>query len=222
LANELVEKDHILPLLFDGRWDAANKRWREPSVLHKFVSPIKRTLNRPVSDYPNANTLQEFLRKKMKVSPSTSFALSILASSGYMDVSLSVDGRTKAEDILRIILNRTDDIVRQERLRDVKARIAYINEELPRVTQAEQHSALIQTLSSQEELKTMLVGDQRYASTMVDMPKASAKPTSPMSPSKAILLSIIISFICLLVIIKVSERIPWVKNGIDRFSVCIK
>ena len=154
----------------------------------------------------------------MQVSPSISFAASLLGSSGYMTVSLSMTGRAKSEQVLRIILDRADDIIRQEQLRDVKARIAYINSELPNITASEQRLALIQILSSQEELKTMMVADHRYASTLVDPPAAPPLPSSPMSPGKAFLASLFLALVALAALVGLGERVHFLSRFIARFQ----
>lgn len=192
LAFELADKDNFLPRVFASRWDAAHRTWLPPSSIHNFLAPIERALNRPVTDHPDANTLADDLATRFQVAPAPSSTSAILSmGSSYMVASFRSDNPRQAEIMLSDVLSRADTIIRREQQRDVLARISYIESELPSITQADQKEALIQILSSQDELKTMMVADKRYAFAMIDPPHASPVPTSPMRPILAFLLSAI-------------------------------
>jgi hypothetical protein len=195
LAAELVQKDNFLPKIFSRNWDAEHKTWLPPSGPRQFFDALARAMHRPVEDHPDANTLQDLLERKFRVSQAPGSATSILSmDSGYMVASFKYHDAREAENILNIMLSRADEIIRQEQRRDILARISYIESQLPIITQAEQKEALIQILSSQEELEMMMVSDKRYAFTMIDPPHASPIPTSPISPLATAVISVFAAF----------------------------
>ena len=192
LAIELADKDKLLTKLFSDRWDAVHHRWKPPSATHELVAGIERALHRPVIDHPDADTLADVLAGNFHVAEATSATSSLLTmGSAFMTASVKSSSPEDAENLLNVVLSRADNIIRQEEQRDVLARIAYIEGELPHVTQAEQRDALIQILSSQEELNTMMVADKRFSFTMVDPPHASPIPGFPPRPTMTIFLAVL-------------------------------
>lgn len=195
LAIELSEKDNLLRKVFSDRWDAVHQRWKPPSATHVFVAGIERALHRPVTDHPDADTLADVLAGNFHVAEATSSTSSLLSmGSSFMVASAKGSSPEDAESLLNVVLSRADSIIRQEQQRDVLARIAYIEGELPHVTEAEQRDALIEILSSQEELNTMMVADKRFAFTLVDPPHSSPIPAFPPRPTIAVLLATLAAF----------------------------
>jgi len=203
LANELTKKEHLLPVIFASSWDEKTGTWRERGPLHRVMAAIKHFLHRPSTDHPDANYLRDYLSKHLDILGTTSKNLLVASSdSSYLAVSLPAPSPRQAETILNVILSRADEIIRQEQLRDVNARITYLSSELPKISQAEQKDAIIQALSNQESLRMMLVADQRYASTLIDIPHASPTPTWPPSLPVAVTMTMVISgFACAFVVL---------------------
>src|SRR6185437_7948075 len=177
LADELAEKDDVLPIVFYRKWDAEHHRWRPRGFVHQIASTVKHALHQPVTDYPDADMLAKFLNENLNVSQTPSIQGSIASlGSGYVTVTLQFEGRTQTEHLLKLILDRADKIIREDQLKDVNARITYLTSELRNVTGAEQRDSMIDILTNQDELRTMLVADQRYASTLADPAYTPNKP----------------------------------------------
>ncbi|MGH6876694.1 MAG: hypothetical protein ACREHV_04860, partial [Rhizomicrobium sp.] len=81
--------------------------------------------------------------------------------------------------LLGLVLREADNIIRADKRRDVAARIAYLNAALEHLTLADQKPELIDILSQQEQEMMMIESDRLYASTLIDMPYAPLRPTSP-------------------------------------------
>jgi len=172
LAAVLVDKDHILPAVFADEWDAANKRWfARDNALDQIVDFLKRVLHRPVKAAPDVDDLMKFFDTKLTsdLSLETNFAT----------VTLKFDSPAEAERILNLILLEADNIIRQDKKRDVSARIAYLNDALEHLSLADQKPAMIEILSEQQQEMMMIESDHRYASILIDPPHAPLKPTSP-------------------------------------------
>jgi hypothetical protein len=228
LIVELTQTKGFLPLVFSDQWDAAANKWEDTSLVHDVAAVVKRLLQRPVKDQPDAVSLAEFLQLNFSVNQAADAgttgvaSLASLGGNNYLTLSLDAKNPDKAEKILDTILAKTDDLIRQEQLRDVVARIAYIENELKRVTEADQRDALIQTLASQEQLKVMMVADKRFAYVLVSTPYASPVPTWPTTPGKAVALSVFLSLVLWGVLVAFETKSAFVERHLRRFRWPLK
>jgi hypothetical protein len=172
LAGILVRKDAFLQQLFADAWDPVHKRWLpRDSMLDQTVDFAKHLLGRPVKPAPDQDDLSKYFEENLNVDPSleTSFAT----------VTLKFGDRAGAERLLNTMLLEADNIIREDKRRDVSARIAYLNAALVNLMLAEQKPAMIDILSQQEQEMMMIESDHLYASILIDTPHAPLKPTSP-------------------------------------------
>ena len=172
LAGILVRKDHFLQEVFADAWDPVHKRWLpRDSAFDQAVDFAKRLLNRPVKPAPDQDDLAKYFEENLAVVPSleTSFAT----------ITLKFHDRAGAERLLTTLLLEADNIIREDKRRDVSARMAYLNTVLEQLTLAEQKPAMIDVLSQQQQEMMMIESDHLYASILIDTPHAPLKPTSP-------------------------------------------
>jgi hypothetical protein len=185
LAAVLSQKDSILPKIFYEDWDAEKKRWYpRDSVLAMAIDVVKRIIGRPVKPNPDQDDLAKYLSDEMGISTSL--------ETGYITVTLKYRDRAGAEYLLSQILLEADNIIREDKRRDVSARIAYLQGALQDIAIADQKAALIDTLSQQQQQMMMIASDHRYASTYIDTPYAPYRPTSP-NPIVDLLVAFILS-----------------------------
>jgi len=172
LAQVLIRKNRFLPEIFSDAWDPVHRTWlSHDDVIHRSIDDLKSLLHRPVKAAPDQDDLVKYFKDNLIVDPSldTSFAT----------VSLRFRDPGAAERLLGIILLEADNIIRQDKRRDVSARIAFLNTALEHLSLADQKPQLIDILSDQEQEMMMIESDHRYASTLIDTPHASLKPSSP-------------------------------------------
>jgi hypothetical protein len=223
LITALVEQDKILPLVFYPQWDKQNNRWYGPGAIGSFKLAVMRTLQRPAVAYPNAEALEKFLDTNFAIAEAKDTGSSSLVlaprNSDYLILSLNADDRSTAERLLSIILHRADELIRQEQLNDVNARISYIESELRNISQAEQKDALIEILASQEEIKVMMVADKRFSYVQVSSPHASLVPTKPVRPTKAFSFVFMMSLVLWGGLVMLATVSPAVRKAIGIFAV---
>lgn len=221
LAEELITKDNILPLIFYKNWDSRGRRWKTGGVLFEIVSALKRAIHRPVKEHPGVDDLVKYFQKHMGLSAVrgvTERSSLVSSGPGYISVSLDARSPAAAERILNTILARADWIVRQEHLHDVLARISYISNELNHVSQSEQRQALIQTLSGQENLRIMLVSDKRFASLLVDPPYSPQRPSFPWSPVLGFSFTVFLGLVFWAFLVWLGGRVNFVRRVIAPFA----
>jgi hypothetical protein len=218
LSMELIKKDNVLPVIFAKQWDSSSKSWRKPGWL---LTAARFVLGRPAKDYPDTDSLKRFLERNMvvtEISTKKSSILSTSSSQGYTMVTLSFTDRETAMSLLSIILKRADDIIREEQMDDVMVRISILRSEIAKTDQLEQKQSLIQTLAGQEELRTMLLADNRYASILVDEAYAPREPTSPRSVLRLIFLIAASSIGIYLLVVGMGYRSVRLHRFLERFS----
>jgi hypothetical protein len=190
LVDVLIQKDHILQILYAKQWDAKNHRWRPPGMLESTVMGFNRMTGRPSSGVPNADSVMKFFKKNLAIETANKSrgtqGSSFLSDTSYPSVSLTFTDAAEAQQLLNVILLEADNLIREDMESDVSARLYYLNQELPKVTNAYERDTLIQVLSEQEQMETMLKSDKRFASTLIDPPYASDIPTWP-SPLPSLL-----------------------------------
>ncbi|MDR3414436.1 MAG: hypothetical protein P4L87_26320 [Formivibrio sp.] len=220
LANVLMERDHLLQIVYAARWDAQNHRWRPQGGLHVIISKIKGLIGLPVKDVPDVDDLKLFLDKSLRTSASSVQPTTLLTStaSSYWNVSLTYGDRETAEKILDLVLFEADQIIRDDMRRDVSARLVFLATEMPKVNASDQRDALIATLSGQEQLQMLLQADKRFASTLIDPPYAPSKPTQPGSPIGRIISALFAAFLSWAALIYLSKMYGPLRTIIDRID----
>jgi hypothetical protein len=186
LQEALIERDHILPLIFHKKWDAQHGVWLPPTMLHVAKSRVMRLFNRPVSDVPSIEELAQYFEKNVTIASASATSGGMAGMLGglspYTSVSITADDPRMAEKLLSMILREADDLIRADERQEVSARLAYLRSQIPKVTVADEKQILVSILSSQEQLQMMIESDPRFASTMVDPPFSSDIPTFPKGP----------------------------------------
>lgn len=222
LYEDLADKDRILPLVFPRRWDSVRHCWRPHGPLHRLKAMLYSALQRPLREEPGPDDLGIYMQKSLAMSDASNgskgtVSSMMMASSGYFSLRLAAETPDQAKQILSTVLTRSDEIIRTEQLQDVKARIDYINRELPATTQADARDTLIQILANQEEIKTMLVADKRFSYVLVSGPYASDIPVSPMAPQKAMLYILLASLLLWGGLVAATLTQPWLRHGLRHF-----
>lgn len=219
MAIELAKNKDFMHAVFSQRWNKEKKAWKPPGLGRFLFGSVAQLINRPIAEYPDTEMLNKYLKRYFGVSQVLSSSTSSLVSlgSGFLSISLASDNPQKAERLLDTILTTADDIIRHEQYRDVTARISYIKSEMPNISQTDQKESLIQILAHQEELKVMMVADKRFSYVLISVPYASPIPTSPISPDKALLISILISLAILAILVFFEPRSSFLRRNMLRF-----
>jgi len=208
LAQVLIERDQILQVIFDKKWDAKNRRWKEIGALGGFKNTLKRQMSLPVNDVPDVDDLTSYFDQHLAVSKTSGSGGGVLGGlSPYIKVSFRYEDPREAERLLTIILAEADRVVREHQRRNVTSRVAFLRKELERSDlSAGERTSIISILSDQEQLLSMVEADQRYASTLIVPPYAASKPSYPPSPATLVVLTAVLSIIGWVLTVAVSIR----------------
>lgn len=219
LAQTLLNRDQFVQSVFAGRWDAEAHQWKRPGALGKFKATIKTYLGIPVGEQPTVDDVDRFLDSRLKVSKTSQASGGLLGGlSPYVQVSFAYSDPQQAERLLSQILSETDQIIRDDQRRNVKARINFLRGELAREALAvDERTALIAILSDQEHVLAMIEADQHFATTWIIPPYASQTPTSPSSLGRSLAVAMFISLLLFLGLVYSSLYVERIHRLIHRF-----
>jgi hypothetical protein len=176
LAAKLAQDQNVLRSMFYGRYDWDRHQWKQrDGVTGAIVNFAKGLLHYPIKAQPDQDDVTHFLASNVDVdAPLTTT---------FVTVSLIAKDPKEADWLLNTLLLDADSIIREDKRRDVAARIVYLKAALPQVTQADERDTLTSLLTDQEQSMMTIAADNRFSSTLVDTPHADLKPTSPSIPA---------------------------------------
>ena len=188
LAAGLMHDTSVMQIVFYKSWDADARQWRAPGgPLADAKAMVKGLLHLPVKSRPDSDDLAKFLNTQLTVDAPL--------NSPFATVSTSFKSPAEAQAILTAILSEADNLIRDERRRDVEARIAYLERILPKVDAADQRTSLTAVLSEQQQSMMEIEADKRYAYSLIDPPHANVVPTKP-NPKTNYVLAIFLALVC--------------------------
>jgi uncharacterized protein involved in exopolysaccharide biosynthesis len=202
LAAGLARDTDVMQTLFAQQWDGETHQWRRfGGPLFEAKRLLKGLLHWPAKTQPDADDLSKALAAR--------FTIDAPLSTQFATVALTAKSPAEAEAILSAILKEADNLIREERRRDVAARIAYLEKVLPTIDAADQHTALAAVLSDQQQSMMEVEADQRYAFSLIDPPHAKAVPVTP-NPKLNYLAAILLAVVCWAGIVMFApEGWPW-------------
>jgi hypothetical protein len=213
LASVLAQKDGFLQVIFADKWDAQTHHWKSrDDAFHLTIDGMKRLLRLPVKPAPDVDDLYDFLTKNLTIVTSK--------ENDLVEVDLNYTDPATAQHMLEYILWDADLLLRENKRRDVAARIAYLKGVIPTITQEYQREATIGLLSIQEQSMMTIAADARFATAVVEKPHASIRPTWP-SPTAVVVLILLLSvglWTLAILVLPESNLLPKYSGRVPRLS----
>ncbi len=174
VAARIAENPAIMRGMFATSWDAQKGRWREPqSALAPIKRAVKQTLGIPIYKWraPGARDVLDYLQLNLTVVENPKKPVVVLRMQ-HPDPAFAVA-------VLNTLNRAANERVRERALVRSTANIAYLAQQLARVTLAEHREALAGALSDQEKQRMMANSGAPFAAEPVGEAVASSKPTKP-------------------------------------------
>jgi hypothetical protein len=174
IAAGLAQDPALMRHIFADEWDAQSGKWREPMSLGRSLT---RTLNRLGGQAdrlwtpPDAARLQGWIITNLKVDQTLKTPI--------VTLSLADTDPLFAKAFLTSLHDRTDAWVRNRNLDRTRANIAYLNQRLPGITQADHREAIFATLSDQQQRAMTANNPAPFAAEPFGAATVSPQPTSP-------------------------------------------
>lgn len=174
IATRLAADEALMRHVFADEWNTKAAAWREPTSLGRsLATTINRIGGQPDRPWtaPNAVRLQLWINARLKIdqTPKTPFVTLLLAD----------PDPDFARRFLIRLHSETDALVRDRSLERARANIAYLNQRLPGITQADHREAIFATLSDQQQRAMTASNPAPFAAEPFGTATTSAQPTSP-------------------------------------------
>jgi hypothetical protein len=171
VAAMIANDPNVLRTLFYRKYDWQENRWKVRGPLQSVTNRLKRLLHYPIKNKPDRDDVAKFLNDNLIVdAPLTS---------NFATVSLAFKDPIAAQWLLNVVLRDADQLIRNDRKRDVLSRVRYLTAILPQISNADQKTSISAVLLQQEQSLMMIYSDERYGATIVDTPHADRRPTAP-------------------------------------------
>ena len=170
----VTENVELLQKLFSDEWSEEDSEWAEPTGLLRSVSTIiKAIFGVPNPDWrpPNAAKVNEFLDEELRI---------IRGRTGPVVTIMMEHNRPEVAQTLLIVLHEAvDSALRQKELDRTSAYVAYLQDQLARISVTEYRQSLQDILAEQEKRRMVASSNLPFAAEPFGQPTISLRPTSP-------------------------------------------
>jgi hypothetical protein len=175
VARALANDSRLMRVIFAGEWDSRRGAFvpPEPGLVTPLVKAGKSLLgisNVPWSA-PGPERLREYLAGNVEINKDPKLPIAIL--------TFEHKDRQFAKRLLSSVHGAIDRELRMRALARTQQSIAYLSDQLQRVTLADHRTALSQALSEQERIRMMANSNLPFAAEPFGPPTVSSAPSSP-------------------------------------------
>lgn len=174
LADAVANHPDLMRIVFEEEWNAVGEQWREPTgLVATTVRTAKGILGAPLADWraPDGARLQEFTAQEVGISQDP--------REPFVTLTFNHKDPEFAARFLDTLHHELDNLLRQRALLRTTGNIAYLSDQLGKVTIAEHRQAIAATLSEQEKQRMSASSSAPYAADPFGPANVSRTPTSP-------------------------------------------
>lgn len=174
LADAMSMHTDLMKVVFEREWNQEANRWQAPAgIVPNTARTLKTVLGISVSDWtpPGGARLQEYLKEHVSVSEDANMPFAVL-SFEHEDPAFAVR-------FLNTVNAELDALLRKRALARANGNIAYLSEQLSKVTIAEHREAIAAALTEQEKQRMAASSSAPYAADPFGEAATPPRPTSP-------------------------------------------
>jgi hypothetical protein len=177
IADIIAKNRDIMTAIFADQWDPVTQSWHEPPVtdFQQHILDIRAFLGlAPPAAWqpPDGLNLLNFIRQTVSVQTDPRKPYLVTLVMIYPDTRFSLK-------FLDLLWRTADNYLRQRALLRAREDIAYLSNQLTRVTVAEHRAALTAALSEEEKFAMTASSNAPFSAEMFERPWASTLPASP-------------------------------------------
>ena len=120
---------------------------------------------------PPTNDVTKWIKHAVKIKG--------VGTTPYRKITLRHPDQDKAAQLLAVLFEQTDKIIRRNALMKTSRRIAYLKEELKKTIHPDHRDAMIALLKEQERSAMTVSIDNNFAAIPIEAPTVSSRPVSP-------------------------------------------
>jgi uncharacterized protein involved in exopolysaccharide biosynthesis len=185
LTEKYIQQNDLLPILFDKKWDAQNKRWRvtDPAAL------------------PTPWKGNEYFKKNVRTVLTDPKSGLVTMTISWTDAHIAAKW---ANDLVAI----TNDYLRKKAIDESERNIAFLNEQAAKTDVVTVKQAIYSILQSEINKEMLARGNDEYAFKILDPAVAPERPSTP--PAILLMLGALVGSIGLSVMIAF-VYVCWIK-----------
>lgn len=174
VASRLLNDKDLMKVVFRGEIDPSTGKWVQPP--NRFVAIkniIKRVLGIPIYPWqpPDATSLQEYLKAAIRIRQDPKTPV-VIVETRHVDPQFAIR-------FLQAVNKTADARLRENALSRADQYIAYLTDQLSKVSVTEHRLALANALSEQEKTRMMSNSTTPFAAEPFGQPFVSRRPTQP-------------------------------------------
>ncbi|WP_405237735.1 Wzz/FepE/Etk N-terminal domain-containing protein [Lentisalinibacter orientalis] len=160
LAREFIEKRQLLPVFFEGEWDAKNQRWRVDQ-----------------EDQPDVRDGIQYFADNVRV-------LREEAGNDLLSLQIQWKNPAQAAEWANELVSMVNHEMRTRVLREAQARIEYLDQQISQTNQLATQQALSRVLERELQKVVLAQGNEQYAFRVLD---SAQIPKYPYHPKKLLI-----------------------------------
>ena len=169
LAEKLSYDEAFLKKIFYQRWDETNNTWQVETGFDEGLKAL--FLGYVAPQKPDAAALKKKLTKEIQIAP--------VGLTDFKRVLFRHPDAKFAQTLLETLFRESNDIIRKKALQEAEIRIAYLEDQLSRIRNAEHRDVLTSLLKEQERTRLMSSLDIPFAAKLVEPVYVTSEPVSP-------------------------------------------
>ncbi len=176
VGDQLARDQVLMRGLFPTQWSDSEQGWRESTgILHILSHTVQDVLGIPVRPWapPSGEDVSKLLSTRLEIDEDPkSPVITLRMQSSHPEVALR---------LMRELITTIDGQLRARALRRANDYIAYLTQEIEKVSIAEYRAALTDRLSEQEQIRMMASANVSFAVQVFSQPTAATWASAPKS-----------------------------------------
>jgi uncharacterized protein involved in exopolysaccharide biosynthesis len=157
LTERYIQENGLLPLLFNGRWDPKEKKWRSNFLRRKPPTIWKGN---------------QYFKKNVR-------GVKEAARTGLVTMTITWTDPALAAEWANGLVKLTNDYLRDKAIRESDQHIAYLTEQISKTSAIPVRDSMYSLMETEIKKEMLARGSEEYALKVVDPATAPEKPVSP-------------------------------------------
>ena len=178
LKKEVIEKYHLLPILFYKSWDKKKNRWKKPSEFSVFIAKIRSKFGNNSNSNARHIKLTPDMDAGMKALGGI-FDVNVNKKLGIIDMSIEYPNPDTADRLLNDIITTLKNHMTAEAIRIAKKKSSILKRELLKTSDPTIQQALYRLIVKQMARITTAKVSENFAFKVIDPPYSPDKKYKP-------------------------------------------
>lgn len=154
LTERYIEKNQLLPILYEKEWNSSTHRWKKPQ------------------DPPTLWKANQYFKKSLRT-------VSIDSKTGIITLKIEWKDPVLATNWANGIADMTNEVLRSKAIAESERNVAYLTDQASKTNIVEVRNAIYAILEGEIKKAMLARGSEEYAFRIIDPARPAEKPSSP-------------------------------------------